>query len=192
MGAGPHPTRVSCVLRCFHPSNPLRPRGLWPTRLLCARDSPGKNAVGGGVIFPTQGSNPSLLPCRRILYPLSHLGLLPVTQTSLWSERLSTEEFTSNSEVPNSLKGQGHGDQAETQPQARGVSRPPAHLCPRPREGLTPAGAEGPPQSPPRALIVMVIPQASRAAQRPGLALGPWPAGRPRLLFWDSPWSRKT
>ena len=25
-------------------------------------------------IFPTQGSNPRLLHCRQILYPLSHLG----------------------------------------------------------------------------------------------------------------------
>lgn len=41
---------------------------------------------------------------------------------------------------------------------------------------MTPAGAEGPLQSPPRALIVMVIPQASRAAQRPGLAL--WAPGQ--------------
>ena len=29
-----------------------------------------------GWIFPTQGSNPSLLHCRWILYPLSHLGSL--------------------------------------------------------------------------------------------------------------------
>ena len=27
-------------------------------------------------IFPTQGSNPHLLHCRQILYPLSHLGTL--------------------------------------------------------------------------------------------------------------------
>ena len=43
-----------------------------------------RQECGGGLIFLTQGSNPRLLPCRRILYPLSHLGLLPVTQTSLW------------------------------------------------------------------------------------------------------------
>ena len=28
-------------------------------------------------IFPTQGSNPHLLHCRQILYPLSHLGIPP-------------------------------------------------------------------------------------------------------------------
>ena len=47
-------------------SNSLRPHGLQPTRLLCPRDSPG-NSTGVGChallqgIFPTQGSNPSLL-----------------------------------------------------------------------------------------------------------------------------------
>ena len=42
-------------------------------------DSPGKNAGVGchaplQGIFPTQGSNPSLPHCRRILYRLSHQG----------------------------------------------------------------------------------------------------------------------
>ena len=42
-------------------------------------NSPGQN-TGVGIlsliqgIFPTQGSNPSLLRCRRILYQLSHKG----------------------------------------------------------------------------------------------------------------------
>ena len=53
-------------------------------RLLCLWDSPGKNtgvdchALLQG-IFPTQGSNLHLLcllHCRKILYPLSHLGTL--------------------------------------------------------------------------------------------------------------------
>ena len=44
-------------------------------------DSPGKNiGVGGHAllqgIFPTQGSNPSLPHCRRILYQLSYQGSL--------------------------------------------------------------------------------------------------------------------
>ena len=55
----------------------LRPHGLWPDRLLCPWDSPGKNT---GVdchsllqrIFPTQGSNLGLLHCRQILYHLSY------------------------------------------------------------------------------------------------------------------------
>ena len=52
---------------------------LWPTRLLCPWDFPGKNT---GVrchyllqeIFPTQGLSPGLLHCRQIFYPLSYQG----------------------------------------------------------------------------------------------------------------------
>ena len=63
----------SCV------SDSLRPHGLWPARLLCPWDSPGKN-TGVGYhallqgIFPTQGSNPGIPHCRRILYHLSQSG----------------------------------------------------------------------------------------------------------------------
>ena len=47
-------------------SDPLRPHGLWPARLLCPRDSPGKNTAAGchallQGIFLTQRSNPHLL-----------------------------------------------------------------------------------------------------------------------------------
>ena len=57
-----------------HQSCPtLQPHGLWPARLLCAWDFPGKNSGVGchfllQGIFPTQGSNPRLLHCRWILY----------------------------------------------------------------------------------------------------------------------------
>ena len=60
----------SCLVMC----NSLQPHGL---------DNPWKspdknNGVGGRSllqgIFPTQGSNPGLLHCRRILYQLSHHG----------------------------------------------------------------------------------------------------------------------
>ena len=42
-------------------------------------NSPGQNTGVGSLsllhrIFPTQGSNPGLLHCRQILYPLSHKG----------------------------------------------------------------------------------------------------------------------
>ena len=58
-----HNIEVAWVLRCSVVSNSLRPHGLWPTRLLCPWDFPGKNT---GVdchfllqgIFPTQGPNP--------------------------------------------------------------------------------------------------------------------------------------
>ena len=60
-------------------SDPLRPHGLWPSRLLCPWKSPDKN-TGVGChallqgIFPTQGSNLGLLHCRWILHCLSHQG----------------------------------------------------------------------------------------------------------------------
>ena len=51
-------------------------------------DSPGKNTGGGchallQEIFPTQGSNPSLLHCRQILYQLSHQGSPRLSSTSI-------------------------------------------------------------------------------------------------------------
>ena len=54
---------------------------VWPTRLLCPCDSPGKNTGVGSFsllqgIFPTQGSNLGLLHRRQILYQLSHEGSL--------------------------------------------------------------------------------------------------------------------
>ena len=57
----------------------LRLHGLRTTRLLCSGDSLGKN-TGAGChsllqgIFLTQRSNPRLLHCRQLLYPLSHQG----------------------------------------------------------------------------------------------------------------------
>ena len=53
--------------------------GLQPVRLLCPRDSPGKN-TGVGChsllqgIFPAQESNPGLLHCRQMIYHLSSEG----------------------------------------------------------------------------------------------------------------------
>ena len=64
---------------CSVMSDSLRPHGLWPTRLLCPWNFPGKN-TGVGChfllqgILPTQGSNPGLLHCRQTLYHLSHQG----------------------------------------------------------------------------------------------------------------------
>ena len=52
---------------------------LWPHGLYSPWNSPGQN-IGVGChaflqgIFPTQGSNPGLPHCRRILYQLSHKG----------------------------------------------------------------------------------------------------------------------
>ena len=55
------------------------PKWSEPASLLCPGNSPGKN-TGVGChallqgIFPTEGWNPDRLPCRRILYCLSHQG----------------------------------------------------------------------------------------------------------------------
>ena len=58
-------------------SDSLPLHGLQPTRLLCPWDSPGQNTRMGSHsllqgIFPTQESNPGVLPCRQIFYHLSH------------------------------------------------------------------------------------------------------------------------
>ena len=66
-------------VKVFFPSvvsDSLLPCGLWPARLLCLRDSLGKNArVGCHFLFQgtflTQGLNPYLLHCRQILHHLS-------------------------------------------------------------------------------------------------------------------------
>ena len=60
-------------------SDSLRPHGLYS-----AWDSPGQNTGVGGRsllqrIFPTQGRDPGLPHCRRILHQLSHQGSPGVT-----------------------------------------------------------------------------------------------------------------
>ena len=59
---------------CSVESNSLQPHGLYSLW-----NSPGQNTGVGSLsllqgIFPTQGSNPRLTHCRRILYQLSHQG----------------------------------------------------------------------------------------------------------------------
>ena len=54
---------------------------LWPHWLYSQWNSPGQNTGVGNLsllqrTFPTQGSNPGLLHCRRILYQLSNKGSL--------------------------------------------------------------------------------------------------------------------
>ena len=69
-----------CV-SCSVVSDSLQPYGLYPNRLLCPWNSPGKNTGVDSLsffqgIFLTQGSNLGLLHCRQILYRLSHQGSL--------------------------------------------------------------------------------------------------------------------
>ena len=82
---GKPPLAVLCVIAQLCPDS-LRPHGLgspWqphsPTGSSVHGDSPGKNpGVGRHAllqgIFPTQGLNPDLQHCRRILSHLSHQG----------------------------------------------------------------------------------------------------------------------
>ena len=69
------------MLSCSVVSDSVRPYGLWPNRLLCPWDFPGKN-TGVGChfvlqgIFLTQGLNPRLLHWQVDSLPLSHLGIL--------------------------------------------------------------------------------------------------------------------
>ena len=81
---------VLCVRSCSVVSDSLQPRGLQSTRLPRPWDSPGKNTEGWERchsllqgVFPTWWSNPRLLHCRRILYPLSHLKSLGIVRMSL-------------------------------------------------------------------------------------------------------------
>ena len=58
---------------------------LWPHGLDNPWNSPCQNTWVGSLsllqeIFPTQGSNPGLLHCRRILYLLSHKGSLRILE----------------------------------------------------------------------------------------------------------------
>ena len=65
----------------------LRPHGLYSPWT-----SPGQNTGVGGLsllqgVFPTQGWNPGLLHCRRILHQLSHRGSPPKHFPLSWSEK---------------------------------------------------------------------------------------------------------
>ena len=65
-------------------SNPLRPHGLYnPWNSSGQNTGVGSRSLLQG-IFPTQGSNPGLSHCRRILYQLSHSGLAEKTLKSIY------------------------------------------------------------------------------------------------------------
>ena len=84
------------MLSCPVPSNSLWPQGLQLARLLCPCDSPGNN-TGVGYhallqgIFSTQGSNPGLPHCRRILYQLNYQGSPTVLHAVTSFENMITE-----------------------------------------------------------------------------------------------------
>ena len=77
---------------------------LQPHRLYSPWNSPGKNTGVGNLsllqgIFPTQGSNPGLPHCRRILYQLSFQGsrgwwqIWLITRPILMEDRVTTKDM---------------------------------------------------------------------------------------------------
>ena len=75
----PHVMSALLVLSCQSESRSVVSDSLRPHGLYSPWNSPGQNTGVGSLsllhgIFPTQGSNPSLLHCRQILYQLSHKG----------------------------------------------------------------------------------------------------------------------
>ena len=82
----------SASARCWVVSDSLRPHGLYSPW-----NSPGQNPGVGSIsllqgIFPTQGSNPGLSHCRRILYQPSHQGNLLYIQEA-W-KNVATKKCT--------------------------------------------------------------------------------------------------
>ena len=76
---------------------------VWPHGLYSPWNSPGQNTGVGSLsllqgIFPTQGSNPGLLLCRRILYHLSHQGSPKILEWGVYP-------FSSRSSQPRNQTG---------------------------------------------------------------------------------------
>ena len=84
----PNPQSTRCTVKSTSTQSTLQPQGRQPAGLLYAWDSTGKS-TGVGChfllqgIFPTQGWNPGLLHCRRILYQLSPQGSPHIHQDGL-------------------------------------------------------------------------------------------------------------
>ena len=94
---------MCCVLGHSVVSCSLRSYQLQSARLLCPWDSLRKNTEVGchallQRIFPTQGSNPGLPPCRQILYHLSHQG-------SPWIPECIAYPFSRQSSQPRNRTG---------------------------------------------------------------------------------------
>ena len=87
-------------------SDSLWLHGLWPTKLICPLNSPGKNTGVGSHshlqgMFLIQGLGPSLPCCRQILYHLSHKGSPP----NPWWPCISIVELLVSLSISNSIHG---------------------------------------------------------------------------------------
>ena len=81
------PTSTQISL-CVCESRSVIANSLWPHGPYSPWNSPGQNTGEGSLsllqgIFPTQGSNPGLPHCRRILYHLSHKGSPRILEGSI-------------------------------------------------------------------------------------------------------------
>ena len=79
-------------------SHSVMSNSLWPHGLYSPWNPPGQNTGVGSLslpqgIFPTQGSNPALPHCRRILYQLSHKGSLSRQMTNRWGKSGSSDRL---------------------------------------------------------------------------------------------------
>ena len=124
----------------------LQPRGLEPARLPCPWDSPGKKAGVGSHfllqgIFLTQGANPGLLPCRQILYHLSHWeapgkrtgpkSITEVLTRTPWEDADHRQEKQGAGQVMTQAAGRVHGSRS-----SQGCQPPPG--AERGEEGSSP------------------------------------------------------
>ena len=93
-------------------SDSLWPCGLYSVRLLSPWNSPGKNTRVGCLsllqgIFPTQGSNPCLLHCRRIFYPLRHLGWAILKRLNIvWLQLHDVLKKANNTDISGCREGE--------------------------------------------------------------------------------------
>ena len=91
---------------------------LWPHGLYSPWDSPGQNTGVGSLsllqgIFPTQGANPGLPHCRRILQQLSHKGsprilewvTFPFSSRSSWPRNRTRVSCIAGYSLPAELSG---------------------------------------------------------------------------------------
>ena len=86
-------------------SRSVLPDSLWLHGLYSPWNSPNQDTGVGSLsllqgIFPTQGSNPVLLHCRRILYQLSHQGSNVKVAQSIQSMEFSRPEYWSGQSFP--------------------------------------------------------------------------------------------
>ena len=111
-----------CPWRLESESHPVVSNSLWPHGLYCPWNSLGQNTGVGSLsllqgIFPTQGSNPGLPHCRRILYQLSCKGsprilervAYPFSSRSSWPRNQTRSSALQSDYLPTELSWKPKG-----------------------------------------------------------------------------------